>query len=699
MEEKKSEERESISISSNNELPPPSEAPSTYNRIEESESEYNRRNESGSINTSMTHIIPPSFLSSQTTTPSPFEIITKCNALMSRLSHIFDSKRPQVGINYSSPDALDFGQGGRELYQAHNTLEFARALDKQYNGVSNKELDLENDPDCHPTISSLTEKLTLAVNQPRVCHTKRHYSGAEKMAMLEESQILGGVYVCNKYEVDRTSLSQWEKIVAQAGPMGLIKRAQEREDKYLTIKEELFKWFKQQRDKRDIVTVRLLQQQAQRIAKEKPELGLVDAKFCRQWVTAFCREWRMSRKRKTNAVSRTRTEQGEIVYQFLKKVKELREKVKYDIFVNLDETPFYFDMSSNYTMDFTGSRETLIRTHKLAKTKITLVLAITSEGEFLKPQIVFPCTSRFPKDASHLRAKMLNTVDIKWNKTGWNTGQMMISWVTSVLAPVAESGKKVLFVIDHSSQHVNRDMEVCLREHKIDCVIIPKGMTPFLQPLDVVINKPMKDYVRQHYDDWLSKKEEGGFDPPSKELVVQWIIAAIKLNPPQRLINSFIKCGITVDYTMNGLEQLYSRMKNLGCGEERLLLPLSKIEESPSRFTKKEDVYNIITIQNSCPMNDKYKFLFASPTEGGLPTSVLREVREEGTDEGSTLGSLSSMTGSARWGSTRDGTKTNFDRKCDDLFFELEREQNADALRGGGTDATDIAIRKRVKNE
>ena len=47
-----------------------------------------------------------------------------------------------------------------------------------------------------------------------------------------------------------------------------------------------------------------------------------------------------------------------------------------------------------------------------------------------------------------------------------------------------------------------------LRRENIDVAMIPGGMMSLLQPLDVSINKPFKDRLRQRWADWMMQGEK-----------------------------------------------------------------------------------------------------------------------------------------------------------------------------------------------
>lgn len=78
-------------------------------------------------------------------------------------------------------------------------------------------------------------------------------------------------------------------------------------------------------------------------------------------------------------------------------------------------------------------------------------------------------------------------------------------------------------------------------------------MTGYLQPLDVMINKPFKDRVRQLFNEWwqeIGSKEDnltkkGYIKPPSSDLMIHWIYDAWANIHPDLVAFSFEYCGLT----------------------------------------------------------------------------------------------------------------------------------------------------------
>ena len=70
-------------------------------------------------------------------------------------------------------------------------------------------------------------------------------------------------------------------------------------------------------------------------------------------------------------------------------------------------------------------------------------------------------------------------------------------WIKEIFIPYEkEYGDKCLLLLDKASGHILKDSLSFLEEKNINYVLIPAGMTPICQPLDIAVNKVFKDNVK-----------------------------------------------------------------------------------------------------------------------------------------------------------------------------------------------------------
>ena len=107
----------------------------------------------------------------------------------------------------------------------------------------------------------------------------------------------------------------------------------------------------------------------------------------------------------------------------------------------------------------------------------------------------------------------------------------MKEWVCEVIAPYAKKlreGKRGLFIMDNHSTHIDPEVKNKITSFRYDISFLPPNCTSRLQPLDLGINKPFKDYYSEMWQDWFEDlvnkhNNKGKFESPSKELIVTWI--------------------------------------------------------------------------------------------------------------------------------------------------------------------------------
>ncbi|KAM7307988.1 pogo transposable element with KRAB domain [Ixodes scapularis] len=127
------------------------------------------------------------------------------------------------------------------------------------------------------------------------------------------------------------------------------------------------------------------------------------------------------------------------------------------------------------------------------------MLCCTADGHKLDPYLIFnrktlPANVAFPAN-----------VIVRVHPKGWMDTDLMVDWIDSVWRkrPGADLAVRSMLVLDsfrcHITQRVKDKLAVC----RTDLVVIPGEMTSQLQPLEVCLNKPIKDRVRAAYNEWL----------------------------------------------------------------------------------------------------------------------------------------------------------------------------------------------------
>jgi len=125
------------------------------------------------------------------------------------------------------------------------------------------------------------------------------------------------------------------------------------------------------------------------------------------------------------------------------------------------------------------------------------------------------------------------------------------------------NSQRALCIIDGFKAQCTREVVKLLDHHGIDIVYVPVNCTGELQPLDLRVNKPVKDFIRQKFQECYSSQivsQKGDSDNitpitsfPFKEmksLGAQWMMGVVDylLANPTIITNGFHAAGIVMSH-------------------------------------------------------------------------------------------------------------------------------------------------------
>ena len=93
---------------------------------------------------------------------------------------------------------------------------------------------------------------------------------------------------------------------------------------------------------------------------------------------------------------------------------------------------------------------------------------------------------------------------------GWMDESRVKIWIEKVwrARPGGFTNTQSLLVWDSSRAHLTDTVKQQLRENKTATAVIPGGLTSLVQPLDVSLNKPFKDRLREKWMTWMMSGEK-----------------------------------------------------------------------------------------------------------------------------------------------------------------------------------------------
>ena len=181
-----------------------------------------------------------------------------------------------------------------------------------------------------------------------------------------------------------------------------------------------------------------------------------------------------------------------------------------ELILNWDHTALHLVPTGQWTMNKSGEKVVPI-INSDDKRQITAVLAVTMSGEYLPPQLIYKGKTK----RCHPVGEVPQGWDIWHSHNHWANEETMIRYVETVIAPFLDDKRAVsqldkthpaLAVFDCFRGQTTPDFNAVLQKHNIIQVPVPANRTGKLQPLDISINKPVKDELRRRFHSWYAEE-------------------------------------------------------------------------------------------------------------------------------------------------------------------------------------------------
>lgn len=111
-------------------------------------------------------------------------------------------------------------------------------------------------------------------------------------------------------------------------------------------------------------------------------------------------------------------------------------------------------------------------------------------------------------------------------KKAWMDEVIMKQWIKDIWQVYTKKKPSLLF-LDTFTAHLTSEVQDLFKKSNTTVIIIPGGCTSVLQPLDVSINKPFKDYLRRSWMEYMVDETERTKEvkPPTKQHIINWVIS------------------------------------------------------------------------------------------------------------------------------------------------------------------------------
>ena len=221
----------------------------------------------------------------------------------------------------------------------------------------------------------------------------------------------------------------------------------------------------------------------------------------------------------------------------------------HDGILNMDQTLLPFSYHPNTTLDSKGVREVITKCSTNDTKRATLAASVTGSGKLLPPFLIFKGVNN-GRIAQKEIPSYPEGCHYACQKKAWMDEDMMYIWIELVLIPWVQSRPacRILYlVLDSYRVHMMPAVCAKIRSLGIKIIHIPGGCTWLCLPVDIGVNRPIKQAMTEQWDAWMIDQ---GIDveTPTRELVAKWVVGTYSRlddegEARQKLANSWMKEG------------------------------------------------------------------------------------------------------------------------------------------------------------
>jgi hypothetical protein len=406
---------------------------------------------------------------------------------------------------------------------------------------------------------------------------KKSYTLKEKLEGLQKLRANNGniSMTALDLQITRKMLRNWrkdeDKMLRQNNIKTTKRMCGESSPKWPELEKMLVDWVNIERGERKrIISTYNIRDKAFEVAEE---LSIPDFKASMSWLMGFKKRNHFSFRKITSFGQEDNRRPQEIKETVLNYFETFNHKLNsmssQAVVYNMDETPIYIDMMQSRTLSFTGEKNTEAYTTGNLKTKISVVIAISSEGTVLRGMAILKGLKKPPK------CHVPNNLFVATSESGNMDQNLMLQWIRACLndnGPFEDRKEKLLILDTYKSHYTDKVME-SFRNSRIETVLIPPKTTSFLQPLDVLINSSFKAELKRKWQEWLANgpKEytnKGYRRRPSWEYILNAIADALKQITPEMASKAFRLCGTEGAFNENNTSRLNNKLQDiLNCNE------------------------------------------------------------------------------------------------------------------------------------
>ena len=182
----------------------------------------------------------------------------------------------------------------------------------------------------------------------------------------------------------------------------------------------------------------------------------------------------------------------------------------------MDQTPLAFDFIGSRTYESKGAKTVFQKESRSGQDKRQCILQVTAYGDGVqrcRPLIIFHGAEKGDSRRVAEVRRYYPEVKVLWNPKAWANEKTMLQWVRKnqkLSLPYSSlnyssKAEPQLIALDAFKAHLTPTVYTELKKQRTTLLAISGGCTGFVQPLDVSINKPLKDLIKEEQDAYQDK--------------------------------------------------------------------------------------------------------------------------------------------------------------------------------------------------
>ena len=195
-----------------------------------------------------------------------------------------------------------------------------------------------------------------------------------------------------------------------------------------------------------------------------------------------------------------------------------------ELTLNWDQTGINYVPVGSRTMEVEGARRVEIA-GKDDKRQLTAVFGGSMAGDFLPVQLIYQGKTKrcLPQ------VQFPNDWHVTFSANHWSNEETMKEYILKVLLPYIRAKRQelqladdypALVIFDNFKAQCTFEILKMLDDNQIYVVLIPPNCTDRLQPLDLSVNKPAKDFLRSKFQTWYAQRVCSQFQEKMQKLLL-----------------------------------------------------------------------------------------------------------------------------------------------------------------------------------